>query len=84
MLKIKLLSVRKIREHVAERSGGNRERSNIMLRETGGAECSNRGERVFKYTRPPLRPRDGVFAVQPYLLMYVCMYVCMYACIKYV
>ena len=52
MLKIKLLSVRKIREHVPERSGGNRERSNIMLRATGGAECSNRGERVFKYTPP--------------------------------
>ena len=41
-----------------------------MLRATGGAECSNRGERVFKYTRPPLRSRDGVFAVELLLLAY--------------
>ena len=45
---------------MAELSGRDKgERSNIILRTTGGAECSNRGERVFKYTRPPLRSRGG-------------------------
>ena len=54
---------------MAELSGRDKgERSNIILRATGGAECSNRGERVFKYTRPPLRSRDGVFAVELLLL----------------
>ena len=55
---------------MAELSGRDKgERSNIILRTTGGAECSNRGERVFKYTRPPLRPRDGVFEGIVLLLM---------------
>ena len=66
-----------------ERSGGNRERSHIILRATGGRGVFKQGGASVQIYAPPLHPREGGFAGVVYLLTYCEPIVLVYDCRLY-
>ena len=82
MLKIKLLSVRKIREHVpGARARAERRKSGAFkyyVTRDGGSGVFKQGGASVQIYAPPLHPRDDGFTGVVYLLIYTYIHIYIY------